>query len=131
MSMAGFIFRLMFKHSMCIWGEQTVPRQTVLLTAGRSHPLLSSALTLLFLLLSKSIWLLTSPHDRDIWFLSPCTLWVSPTLSPPAAGYLHLPCFGQGWDIQSSSMQARETATGCFVCSVNLQKSSVIPCKLL
>lgn len=48
MSMAGFIFRFMFKHSMCIWGEQTVPRQTVLLTAGRSHPLLSSALTLLF-----------------------------------------------------------------------------------
>lgn len=46
MSMAGFIFRLMFKHGMCIWGEQTVPCQTALLTAGRSHPLLSFALTL-------------------------------------------------------------------------------------
>lgn len=130
MSMAGFIFRLMFKHSMCIWGEQTVPCQTALLTAGRSHPLLSCALTLpgqSFLLLSKSIWALTSPHDRDIWFLSPC----SPTLSPLAAGDLHLPRFGKGWDIQHGSMQVRETATGCFVCSVNLQKSSVIPCKLL
>lgn len=38
MSMAGFIFSLVFKHSMCIWGKQTVPCQTVLLTAGRSHP---------------------------------------------------------------------------------------------
>lgn len=38
MSMAGFIFSLMFKHSMCIWGEQTVPCQTILLGAGRSHP---------------------------------------------------------------------------------------------
>ena len=99
MSMAGFIFRLMFKHSMCIWGEQTVPCQTVLLTAGRSHPLLSFALTLpgqSFPLLSESIWLPTSPHERDIWFLSPCSLWVSPTLTPLAADNLHLPCFGQG-----------------------------------
>ena len=85
MSMVGFIFRLMFKHSMCIWGEQTVPCQTVLLTAGRSHPLLSFALTLpgqSFLLLSKSICLLTSPHNRDIWFLSPCFLWVKVQPSP-------------------------------------------------
>lgn len=131
MSMAGFIFSLMFKHSMCIWGEQTVPCQTILLGAGRSHPLLSFALTLpgqSFLLLSKSIRLFTSPHDRDICFLSPCSLWVSPTLSPLAAGDLHLPCFGQGWGTQCSCMQVGETAMGCFVHSVNLQHPSVIPC---
>lgn len=70
MSMAGFILRLMFKHSMCSWGEQTAPCQRVQPAAGRSHPLLSFLLTLpeLSLLLNKSIWLLTSPHDRDSWF---------------------------------------------------------------
>lgn len=46
MSMAGFILRLVFKHSTCVWGEETVPCQTVLLTAGRFHPHLSVVLTL-------------------------------------------------------------------------------------
>lgn len=124
MSMASFIFRLMFKHSMCIQGEQTVPCQTVLLTAGSSHPFLGLTLTLpgqCFLLLNKSIWLLTSPQGRDIWFLFPCSLWVNPIFSPLAAGNQHVPVLGQDCDTQHSPIQAGETAPRCFVHSVNLR----------
>lgn len=90
MSMAGFILRLMFKHSTCVWEGRSSPLPNSPTDSRKVSPPSQRCINPVELskLLNKSIWLFPSPPSGDVWFLS---LHKS---NPQGSGDPHLPCFG-------------------------------------